>query len=61
MDLSWLTSGTRLGLFDDLHTLVIVGVYDSYLTRRACIWNDGEPVSLDCDFGSAHDQGESLS
>ena len=59
-DLTWLTTGAQLGLFDDLHILVIVGLRDGYLAGRAYGWSDGEPVSLDCDFNSAHHQGKSL-
>lgn len=49
-DLTWLTLGARMGLFDDFHPLVIVGLRDGYLTGRAYCWIDNEPVSLDCRF-----------
>jgi len=45
-DLTWLMQGARQGLFDDRHTLVVVGLTNLALTGRAYSWDEEEPVSL---------------
>jgi len=59
-DLTWLALGAQLGLFDDLHTLVIVGLRNGYLSGRAYSWSDGVPVFLDCSFDPNSFQSDSL-
>lgn len=47
-DLTWLDLGTKHGLFDDRHVLVVVGWVDGSLTGRAYRYDFGERVYLNC-------------
>ena len=55
-DLIWLTLGAKRGLFTERCPLVVIGLHDGYLHGRAYIWDEGEPVYVDCPSGRPVDR-----
>ncbi|GHF66008.1 hypothetical protein HNQ07_004778 [Deinococcus metalli] len=47
-DLLWVNFGARRGLIDDRHPLAVIGLREGSLVGRAYIWDEGEPIEVDC-------------